>query len=99
MEPKIYYTAPSDDSFKDMKEAAIQVWQQYKDESPYWGDKTGTVERLENIKDNFMYIFSMFDHPNQMKCIQLLKEETKAALKERMIDGGNDPWHIQMLGL
>lgn len=95
----LYYTPPSDEAFEDMKSAAMQVWGQYFDSDHYMKEKTARIKDITNIQDNFMYMLAMFDILNQRKCIDLLKQETKDAIKERMIAGGNEETYIKMLGL
>lgn len=95
---KLYYTAPSDECFDDMKRAAERIWSGY--DEPYRGEKMQRIAHVQNIGDNFMYLFAMFDIKNQWKCAQMLKSETKKAVRERMLDGGNPPFMIdQVLGV
>jgi len=99
MEAKLYYTAPSDESFEDMKRAAMEVWEQYKDDVLYYDEKTGRVRDIKNIRDNFVYIFAMFDINNQQKCVRLLQPETIEDLRVRLLDGGNSPQYLEMIGI
>lgn len=98
MEAKLYYTAPTDEAFNEMKAASIQVWQGYENEN-YRNEKIGAIEKIQNVGDNFMYMFAMFDQDNQRKVVSQLSSATKDELRNRMIDGGNDSWEISMLGL
>lgn len=97
---RLYYEAPSDAEFQDMKAAAEKVWEKYKD-SPggYYEEKVARVKDVLNVKDNFMYIFAMFDQYNQAECVSLLASDTRKALKARMIDGGNPPSYLRLIGL
>lgn len=97
MEPKLYYTAPSDEAFEDMRQAALKVWEKYKREPDYYKEKTERIKVMKNIQDNFMYLFAMFDHLNQRECVSYLKPSTRDELQARMIDGGNAPWHIESI--
>lgn len=97
---KLYYTAPSDQVFEDMKKACLEVWKQYENEpGDYYESKVSQIKDIGNIKDNFMYMFAMFDSINQRKCVDLLNEQTKQELRERIIDGGNDESYFLMIGL
>ena len=81
---QLYYTAPTDTAFEEMKKACIEVWGQYK-ESPgnYYEEKLSRIQDITNIKDNFVYMFAMFDVGNQRKVVALLSESTKEELKVR----------------
>lgn len=88
----IYYTPPSDESFEDMKTAALQVWNSYED--PYRTEKVNRIKDIENISDNFMYILAMFDINNQKKVGKLLTEATKEDARDRMLSGGMMDWEL-----
>lgn len=87
---KLYYTPPSQESFDDMKKACLDVWGQYRD-SPggYYKEKTARIPDMQNISDNFMYLFAMFDINNQRQVVALLEPLTIEEVRTRMIDGGN----------
>lgn len=91
---KLYYTAPSDEVFNEVKEKAIQVWRGYDDKFGYATEKINRIEGMQNIQDNVMFIVAMFDGNNQQKLAELLSDEAKKAIRERMIDGGNRPEYI-----
>ena len=96
---KLYYTAPKDESFEDMKKSCIEVWKTMGNAGGYSDEKIGRIKDIGNIGDNFMYMLAMFDMGNQRNVISRLKEETKTELKERMIDGGNDDYYLISIGL
>lgn len=96
---QLYYTAPTEDAFNEMKAAAIKVWGKYDDTYGYATEKISRIKGIQNVQDNFMYILAMFDHLNQRDAIALLSEPTKDAVRERMIDGGNDPRDLTARGL
>ena len=81
---KLYYTAPKDEIFKDLQESAVKIWETYDNTYGYVDEKAGKVKSLENIRDNFMYIFAMFDGENQQKVMALVKEETQEAIRKRL---------------
>ena len=96
----LYYTAPDDPIFKEMKAVCIKVWGRYKD-SPggYMDEKINRIKDIQNISDNFMFMFAMFDMENQAEVVSKLTQETKQALLERMIAGGNDNSYLNQIGL
>ena len=84
----LYYQAPSDEAFEDMKKACTQVWGKYKD-SPggYMQGKVDRIKDIQNVKDNFMFMLAMFDQENQREAVRILSEDTKRAVRERMWRG------------
>jgi len=85
---KLYYTAPTDEQFEELKEKAIEIWTPMGDEPSYAQGKINQIKDLQNIRDNFMYMVAMFDNNNQCKLALLLSEDTRKAVRDRMIDGG-----------
>lgn len=97
MNDNFYYTAPSDEIFEEMKDASMEIWNSYDD--PYKTEKVNRIKDLQNIQDNFMYMLAMFDSSNQSKVIRVLSKEAKDAVRKRLIVGGNDTFHLILLGL
>lgn len=93
----LYYAAPSDEAFDEMKEKAIEIWSKYGE--PYKSEKLARIKDIKNISDNFMYMFAMFDMDNQAAVVLKLSEPTKKALRERLVDGGNDRFYLLAIGL
>ena len=85
---QLYYTAPPNDVFEELKEAALEVWDTYDD--PYRTEKKDKVESMENVRDNFMVMVSMFDTRNQKKLAGKLSQATKDAVRNRLAAGGAD---------
>jgi plastocyanin domain-containing protein len=85
---RLYYSAPPQECFEDMKNCAIQIWKGYDNEYGYADEKINQIKDIGNVKDNFMYILAMFDDINQRKMGDILLEETKSEARARMIDGG-----------
>lgn len=83
---RLYYTAPSQECFDDMKSAALRVWSRYND--PYRSEKLSQIEHVENIGDNFMYLLAMFDNLNQRHVGEIISKATRETARERMIEGG-----------
>jgi signal recognition particle receptor subunit beta len=88
MSTKIYYIAPSDKIFEEVKAKAIEIWQGYDNEFGYADEKVGRIKDIGNISDNLMFIVAMFDFPNQQKLARKLSVEARDAIRERMFDGG-----------
>lgn len=86
---KLYYIAPSDENFVELKREAIKMWADMGDEWSYPEEKIGSILKIKNVSDNFMYMVAMFDHGNQCKLAERLSEDTREAIRERMISGGN----------
>jgi hypothetical protein len=88
MRDNLYYQAPADSLFEEMKTQAKALWNSYDNRFGYATEKIGRIDDLENISDNYMYIFAMFDRSNQRLLANVLSTEAKAALLERLIAGG-----------
>jgi len=80
----LYYTAPTDEIFNNLKQEAIKLWQTYDNEFGYADEKVGMIKDIKNVKDNFMYMFAMFDWKNQEKIINEVSAETKKAIEDRL---------------
>lgn len=91
---QLYYQAPSDEQFNEVKSAALSLWKEMGDEESYRKEKIGRIKDLKNISDNFMYMIAMFDSGNQRKLAKMLSKETRLAVRDRMIDGGSPEWLI-----
>lgn len=94
-----YYEAPSDEAFEEMKRLSMELWQTYDNTYGYADGKIKRIKDLDNIQDNFMYMFVMFDHPNQCKIISKMSPTTREKVRSRMISGGNPESFITSLGL
>lgn len=86
---KLYYIAPPQHIFDEMKQKAGDVWRTVANEDSYLQEKLERIN-IENISDNFMYIFAMFDVFNQRTLVSLLSDEAKQELKARLESGGAD---------
>lgn len=94
MKDKLYYKAPSDEQFEELKQKCIQIWSGMGDEPSYSKEKIDRIRDIKNISDNFMYMVAMFDNNNQEKLAALLSNETRKSVRDRMISGGNPEWSI-----
>ena len=84
----LYYTAPSEEIFKEVQDAAVTLWMTYDDTYGYATEKAECVKNLANVSDNLMYIVGMFDQPNQGRLANELSGEARLAIRERMVAGG-----------
>ena len=91
----LYYTAPEDKIFNEIKEKAIEIWNTYDNAGGYRDSKVNAIKDLENISDNCMYIVAMFDDSNQGKLANSLSQEARLVIRERMIDGGAPDWSVK----
>lgn len=90
MTKSLYYTAPSDEIFEEVKAKAIELWKEKTASNPeYVDEKTDYIETVRNIDDNIMTIVAMFDHVNMELLAYKLSWEARTAIRERMVDGGN----------
>ena len=96
---KLYYSPPTDEQFNELKEKAIELWSGMGSEPSYSKEKIDSIKDVGNVEGNFMLLLAMFDSGNQAKVISKLSEETKEAIKVRMIDGGNQGYYLKMIGL
>ena len=84
---KLYYVAPSDEVFEDVKEQAIKLWHLVDTDNDKFGYATEKCDRIKdigNIKDNFMYIWVMFDYNNIERLKDMVSKETLSAFNERV---------------
>jgi hypothetical protein len=97
MEAELYYTAPKEEYFNEVKKEAMELWKEVDSDNDKFGYATGKINRIKdikNIEDNFMYMVAMFDINNQGKLANRLSEETRKAIADRMIDGGQPIYTI-----
>ena len=94
---KLYYTAPSDEMFNELKQKAMELWKEVDSDNDAYGyatEKINRIKDIQNVEDNFMYMVAMFDQDNQALLADKLTAETRIAVRERMIDGGNPEFMI-----
>lgn len=91
---KLYYTAPSQEVFDEMKEKCIELWQEKDNAGGYVDEKVARIKEIGNVSDNFMTLAAMFDSENMKLLAEKLSEKTRQEAKIRMIDGGNPDYLI-----
>lgn len=96
---KLYYTAPIDELFEEMKKACMEQWATHDNKYGYVDEKTSRIKDINNIKDNFMYMLAMFDIYGQHAVLNKISSEARQAVRERMVSGGADTYHLADMGL
>jgi len=86
----MYYTAPSEEIFEEVKKACIEIWGEYEDTYGYASEKINRIKDINNIKDNVMFMIAMFDHINIGKLADKLSNESKKAIRERLLSVDNE---------
>jgi len=89
MSTDLYYTAPEESQFKELKQKAIELWSTKGVTPDYAREKIDTIKDMKNIRDNFMWMVAMFSVDNLEILASMLSEETKKAIKDRIISGGS----------
>ncbi len=56
---------PSQEIYNEMKSIATQVWLSYDNTYGYVTEKLNYINNIENIEDNAMVFYRMFDNSNQ----------------------------------
>lgn len=56
---------PSQEIFNEMKSLATQIWSTYDNQYGYVTEKLSYINRIDNIQDNAMVFYRMFDNNNQ----------------------------------
>src|SRR5437773_9966131 len=84
----LYYIAPTNKQFEEVKQKAIEIWQTYDNTYGYVDEKVNRIKDLKNIQDNVMSIIAMFDIRNQQILSLMLTDEIKKVINDRMIAGG-----------
>jgi len=94
---QLYYTAPEDKIFNEVREKAMALWPEIDTDHDKYGYATEKINRIKgitNVSDNFMYIVAMFDIDNQSRLAENLSPEARLAVRERMIEGGQPMEYI-----
>ena len=76
------YKAPTEEVFQEMKESATEVWKTYDNTYGYVDEKLDRINSINNIQDNAMTFFRMFDYVNQTKMMLRLSQESLDYINE-----------------
>jgi len=77
---KLYYIAPKDWIFNEVREEAIKIWLHYPDHKEH----IEHLKEMKNIKDNMMYILAEFDEDNQDILFRNVSRKTQIAISDRV---------------
>ena len=72
---------PSIEIFNEMRAAATQIWNTYDNQFGYVTEKLNRINSLENIQDNAMVFYRIFDWENQAKFRNLVSHQTLEYIK------------------
>lgn len=81
---ELYYIPPTDDVFNEVRDKAIKIRNNYDEMSWYATDQVDRIKDLINIRDNMMYIVSMFDIINRGNLLDSLSDKARQAIIDRM---------------
>ena len=56
---------PSQEIYNEMKSIATQIWETYDNRYGYVTEKLSYINSIDNIQDNAMVFYRMFDNQNQ----------------------------------
>lgn len=71
------YETPTVTVFDEMRSIATEIWNTYSDEFGYRSEKLNYINSLENIQDNAMVFYRMFDYSNKKTFLSLASDEVK----------------------
>lgn len=90
MAQDLYYTPPSQNTFEEIKNAAIGIWDGYDDTHGYATEKKNRIKDLENVGDNYAYMVAMFDHVNSAELYAKLSDEAREELNKHLTVSQDD---------
>ena len=82
---KLYYVAPPQKQFDELKQKAIEAWLYIGYEETYSRKKQKQVHDISNVRDNFMYILGMFSSNNLRLISKALSQPTKKSIYDRLL--------------
>jgi hypothetical protein len=86
---RLYYTAPTEEIFTEVKWAVIGLWNAIGGEGGYKEEKVEQILKMKNIEDNMMTIVAGFDRRNIARLLLSLTPGARGAVVDRMVDGAN----------
>lgn len=84
MSQELYYVAPPQAAFDELKAACIAIWKTYDDTYGYASEKVDRIKDIQNVSDNFMYMMAMFDEDNRARVLLLVSPATQEEFYKRM---------------
>lgn len=70
------FETPSEEIYQEMKNKAVEIWNTYDDTFWYRTEKLNIINSLDNVEDNAMVFYRMFDVVNQHKFLNWLSDES-----------------------
>lgn len=89
---KLYYTAPSETVFDEIRVACLMIWSKYQEPTQlgYMREKFERVLKTKNIADNYMFLIAMFDMHNQALFAKQLTSSTLNMLIDALVEVDNN---------
>jgi hypothetical protein len=75
---------PSQEIFNEMKSIATDIWRGYDDEFGYVTEKLNRINSFDNVEDNAMVFYTMFDSQNQVIFIFKASSEVRNYIKNNL---------------
>ena len=76
--------APTQEVFDEMKNIATEIWNTYDNRFGYVTEKLERINSFDNIQDNAMVFYRMFDWNNQQTFISKASHETFKYIQENL---------------
>lgn len=80
---KLRYKAPSDEVFKNMQQAFLQVWSKYAIDGLV-NETVETAKKLTNVRENYTWFFTKCDRINQHEFLELLSTPAQEYILRRV---------------
>ena len=75
---------PTQEIFDEMKNIATDIWNTYDNQFGYVTEKLERINSFDNIQDNAMVFYRMFDWENQTTFKTLVSESTLNYIKNNL---------------
>jgi len=75
---------PSQEIFNEMKSIATDIWNTYDNQYGYVTEKLDRINSFDNIQDNAMVFYRMFDTQNQMTFFFKASPEVRTYIKNNL---------------
>lgn len=96
METNLYYIAPNNVIFEEVRTKAIELWNTYDNTYEYATSKIAMIDKIENVKDNLMFMIAMFDINNQSRLARSLSQDARDAIRARLITTENPEYIVDI---
>ncbi len=85
MTEELYYETPSDVVFEEVKRETLKIFKEITgQDSSYYENKKNEIEKINNIKDNIMFIITKLSWNNLEKLGNALTKQTKEEIRKRL---------------